>query len=231
MTTKQPLKPALSQIDNDLIQIIFKYRDTDLFFDVKEREHDRQTLEEFYDKLQSLSQKILDSRCYLELGKVQNKQTCQLLLEQTTPGQRLGMVAYLVRTLTRPVLFISGRNQLLVAEEKRNTVSMVAEPPQDKTSSIKVMHGPACRPDNITVQQLQQIKQTIQSIAQKYGQWQQWRLRLSLKQAEVLSQMAASQELTLERPSTQAEWVGTVTSTVLREQPSSKTPTKPRIKP
>lgn len=211
-------KIPLHQIDHSLIDIIFKYRNNDLFFDVNEREHDRQTLEQLYQQLHTLSQKILDSRCYLELGKTQNKQSKQLLTDQTTPQERLGMVAYLVRTLTRPVLFITGRNHILVKQEKQARVTLLEEINQ-KQAQVNII-APGCRSENIDLQEIHRIKQIIQNIATNGGKWENWRFKLSLKQAEILSQMAANQELILEQESQQIEWEGTTTSTIIRQYPN-----------
>ena len=78
--------------ENSLLDLIFKYKEilqNQQYVSIEEREKDRIHLNEIHAQLQNISQKILDSKCYLQLGKIQENQTVRFLADDTTANQEL----------------------------------------------------------------------------------------------------------------------------------------------
>ncbi len=102
----------------DLWEMILKYKQSLTAEDyppVAEREADRQHLWSRYEELQTLQHKLLDTRAYLQLGRVQGAVNKTLLSDNMAPFERLGMLSRVVRMLTTPVIFLPGSSTVSLA--------------------------------------------------------------------------------------------------------------------
>lgn len=204
--------------ERELIELILKYRDAvqqEQYLPVSQREADRERLNVIYARLETIRQKILDSRCYLELGKLQRELGSKFLADDTSPCQRLQMLAYLVRCVCYPVVFVNGRNTISKLRPARDTVDVIEaepdEPPEKQT--------PKFRSYDISAEDLRRMQQEIRDLLDEYPRRRQWQKRLSVTQAEILSQMAASGEIEIACEGKAKGVDGVAASIVLKECP------------
>ncbi len=200
------------RIEDRLISVIMKYRnDENQFFEIKEREEDRANVNSMYSQLYTLPQKILDSRCYLEFGKTQQKQTIEFLADDTTPEQRLKMLAYIVRTVRKPIIFLSGKSTLLGKfQEKHIPLIQIKEQPKKKPKII----DRECITKEISIEEITRVKKQLQTWMVN---WPRNSKKLQINHAEILSQMAANHEIIIPSPTNNTNWVGTVRSIVIQQ--------------
>ena len=207
--------------EDDLIEIILKYRSAlsaDEYIDLHQREADRCHLNQHYARLRTVNQKILDSKCYLQLGRYQQVQTMKFLADDTTQEQRLQMLAYILRSLTRPLLFIHGRSAILyspeVAAAPESDIIKADSTPNQTTASPAAA---GCEPVALSPEQLAATGKAIQALIDKYRNFRRWQPKLSLTQAEMVSQMVAKGEITIGLGSDDPQLDGATTSIVLKE--------------
>lgn len=207
--------------ENPLLNLIFKYKEVlqeHHYLSIEEREQDRIHLNEMYSELQNISQKILDSKCYLQLGKVQEDQTIRFLADDTTAEQRVEMLAYILRSQCHPILSVSGKNTMVLDHiQKQEKKSMTTEEKinletKDNAPQFFAMNDVQIEPEDI-----EKIKQEVRKIVQKNKKVSYWKRHLSLAQAEMLSQLASNGELEIPLPTDKEELHGTKTCIVLKE--------------
>jgi hypothetical protein len=188
-----------NQLEEKIIDLILKYRDAtrkEEYVPLAEREEDRENLDSLYDNLRSIRQKILDSRCYLEMGKLQESLSDRFLSDHTTTSQRLSMVSYLLRSLLRPIMFMQGNSIVLppkesIAQEKQDTFVHAFE---EKEGVVDTYH----KVKEIDPQELKDIASSIQKFLTKHSVYSSKTYqKLSCQQAQIMSQMAASGDITI----------------------------------
>lgn len=207
-------------VENELINIIFKYKtglNSNQNFNINEREEDRSKLSHLYNNLLTTNQKILDSKCYLSLGNVQKDQTIKFLANDTTPYQRMAMISFVLRSLIKPVLFISARTAILSSKFEEHSNSKVenrVEFLHDEKAKIK---EDECFPKSVKDTDIKKLKSQIKDIIAKYKKLNKWKGKLSLNQAEVLSQMSNNKEIDINIPTNNKELENSITSIVIKE--------------
>jgi len=207
------------RIEDELIAMIMKYRDiAQQFFSIQEREQDRSNLHDLYEQLQNLHQKILDSRCYFQLGKTQQTQTERFLLDDTKPEQRLAMVSYVLRTLCKPVILLSGKATLLIAHKRKEKPVKILE---DEAAEIAKQRAkawkPVCKPEDITPEDIDKMKAEITALFQESEDWLV-KQKMTFQQADILSQMAASGQIAIEKTTSNPDLLGITTSVILKQE-------------
>ena len=207
--------------ENPLLNLIFKYKEVlqeHHYLSIEEREQDRIHLNEMYSELQNISQKILDSKCYLQLGRVQEDQTIRFLADDTTADQRVEMLAYILRSQCHPILFISGKNTMVLDNvQKQEKKSMVTEEKIDIETKENTPQFFAMNEVQIEPHDIEKIKEEVKKIINKNKKISYWKRHLSLAQAEILSQLASNGEVEIPLPTEKEELHGTKTCIVLKE--------------
>ncbi|HNZ66141.1 MAG: hypothetical protein KBC30_09600 [Planctomycetes bacterium] len=207
--------------ENSLLDLIFKYKEilqNQQYVSIEEREKDRIHLNEIHAQLQNISQKILDSKCYLQLGKIQENQTVRFLADDTTANQRIEMLAYIVRSQCRPVLFISGTNTLLIDEVSKKEKQILEIDNQIQTQKGELPQIFSLK-EQTKIQQKDFLlmKQTVLQIAKKHPRLSYWRKKFTVEQAEILSQLASSGEIEIHLDTDKQKLHGVKTCVVLKE--------------
>lgn len=210
----------METIEETLIDILFKYRTAckeHQYLKMEEREKDRTRLNEIYEKLHTIHQKILDSQCYSQLGALQKEQTQRFLADEIEQRQRLAMLAYIVRSAARPVLFLAGKSTLLVSPpEIENAAESKIEilPPL----GVKPNNADcACLPVDYDNRYVEEIAFKLKKLVDRYKIFARWQQKLNLHEAELLSQMVASGEIEIQLKTRQKELEGKRTSIILKE--------------
>lgn len=188
------MKKMPGSTEKKLIDCIFKYREAlshKKYLSVPEREADRQSLNDLYESLSNLKQKVLDSKCYLQFGEVQKEQTARLLADETTPEQRTEMLAYVLRCLCHPVVHFHGRSSINNYPERKE---MALEEVEPEFTSFLEDNKPQTlctfktRP--ISYEELEASRKKLRQFIKKETSPRSWS-SLSLSEAEILSQLAA----------------------------------------
>ena len=203
-----------------LIDIILKYRSAlteDQYINLHQREEDRRHLNQLYAGLRTVNQKILDSKCYLQLGRYQQVQTMKFLADDTTQDQRLQMLAYILRSLTRPVLFVHGRATILYSPIEINEEGDTVKDDSQPTEDIAPAPLTGCEPEALSPEQLAAASKTIRSLIDKHRLFRRWQPKITLSQAEIISQMVAKGEISIGVASDEPQLAGITTAIVLKE--------------
>ncbi len=79
---------------------------------ISESEEDRKKVSNAYPLLKRPREKILDGTIYKYLTKMQRTRDTRILLEKTTPEERLKLLAWEVRIRTSPLIFLHGHTYL-----------------------------------------------------------------------------------------------------------------------
>ena len=218
METKSKQAVTITAPEEELIQLVLKYRDAvnqREYLPIAERESDRVKLNEIYATLDTIRQKILDSKCYSELGKLQKELSEKFLAEDTTPAQRLSMVAYLVRSLAYPVVFAAGRSVLTTIYQQN---AVVAEPVADIESDAPGKQSRAksvFQTRTITPDEIARIQAELRQLFRRPPSLQKLAGLISLEQAQILSQLAANNEIPLRVAA--HDGIEGITSIILKE--------------
>lgn len=211
-----------SNIEEILMELFFKFRDAYIkreYLSIEEREKDRKKLNELYQSFETMHQKILDSKCYLELGKIQQEQTNRFLADDIHPQQRVEMLAYILRSLMHPVLFIHGKTTLFSSalEEKKNQAGSIEILPSEEGNNQNIQQPEECHPVSFGAEDMAKLTQGIKNLIQQYKAFPKWQKKMDLHQAELLSQMVANGELEIVFPTKKKELSGVNTSIILKE--------------
>lgn len=215
--------PITKTPEQDLMEMVLKYRDAithSEYLPVGEREADRQKLNAIYAGLNTIRQKILDSKCYYELGKLQKELSDKFLAEESTPLQRIYMLSYLVRSLCHPVVFVSTRSTVTTTyhagdqqQDANASAAVIESAPQQETGK----HVSLFRSRNVSAADVQQMQREVRAIFRGCPDIKKLCPQLSLSQAQVLSQLAASGDVKLTVASPQVPRNNLVTSVVLKD--------------
>lgn len=210
----------INSIEEILVELFFKFRDACQkreYLGIDEREKDRKKLNELYDTLQTMHQKILDSKCYLELGKIQQEQTNRFLADDIHPQQRIDMLAYILRSLIHPVLFVHGKTSLLSSglKEKGDVPSIEVLPLERQAKELE--EDQQCQTVGFGVEEMTKLTEGIKRLVEQYKAFPRWQKKMDLHQAELLSQMIANGEMEIVFPTKKKELSGINTSIILKE--------------
>jgi hypothetical protein len=208
--------------EQELMEMVLKYRDAlnkSEYLPVTERETDRQRLNTIYVGLSTIRQKILDSKCYYELGKLQKELSDKFLAEESSPTQRLYMLSYLVRSLCHPLVFIATRSTITTSyhayddEETKPSVSPIEAgvPEESRRQTSQFRSHP------ITAAEIKAMQSEVRQLFRACHDVQKLRLTLSLPQAQILSQLAASGDIKLTVTNSQVPRNNLVTSVIVKE--------------
>ena len=213
------MKDDLENIEHHLIEQIFKYREIlrqKEYLSIDEREADRKELNRLYQHLNSVKQKILDSKCYLQLGEIQKELAYRFLADETTPSQRMEMLAYVLRCTGRPVIFAHGRSVISnYPEGKEETTDKSFT--GDKISPEIPMMQSSFKTYELSTADLAEMKKNLGQTVRKASSPLKLKHQLSVMEAEVLSQLAAAGEIPLTLKQTESPKFNIPTSLVLKE--------------
>lgn len=206
-------------IEETLMELFFKYREAlskKEYLSIEEREKDRKKLNDLYENFQSIQQKIMDSKCYLELGNIQKEQSNRFLSDDIPPSQRIEMLAYILRALNHPVLFIHGKTTLLSSalqerQEFHDGIEILPSPPEKKEAEEE------CYTVSFGTEDMAKLTEGIKNLVSQYKNFSQWQKKIDTQQAELLSQMVANGEMEIVFPARKKELDGLNTAIVLKE--------------
>ena len=195
-------EPApLDDVTEELYEIILRYKSaisSHTLFEISEREADRRHLISLEAQIESLKQKVLDSRAYLQLGRMQGEVNRMFLAAGTTPMVRMRMLARIVSRLTTPVVHVAGRGE--IAWGRFRTVADSGFPEGEE------IHEGEVEGSNWNVRQIRARaiderersvrRQKVQALYSGVNSYQELRGCLDADRAEILSQLFGSGELT-----------------------------------
>lgn len=207
--------------EEQLITLVLKYRDAankGEYLPVTEREQDRQRLNDSYQDLSTIRQRILDSKCYLEMGRLQKELSDRFLADNTTPTQRLDMLAYLVKSLRYPLVFLCGRNTITTDYHlQENTVVHLEIEEKNEPDLSHGRSKPCFVSYPISAEEIKQIQSEVKHLHKQHQRLVDWLPLLSRMQAEIFSQLTASGELKIALEQNSPCQQRTMTSMVVKE--------------
>jgi hypothetical protein len=194
-----PDSKAIDDISEDLYEVILRYKEAlsaGEFFDVGERESDRRYLASLEEQLETLKQKVLDSKAYLQLGRMQSEVNRIFLAAGTTPSVRLRMLARVVNRLSTPVVFCCGQGRiswgrLAVWSEEASEVSQTILEGEVSPLDWESRRVRYREPSSEETRELREKTVTLYSRSKSVEELRQ---RLDAQSAEVLSQLLSGGE-------------------------------------
>lgn len=187
-------------VRRDLWEIIIRYK-TSLasgeLLPIDRREEDRTYLHGIREDLSSATHQILDSKAYLQLSTMQEESGRRFLAAGTDPDTRLRMLGRLVRALATPIVFVGGRSTVSFGSLERSTADLGGEDVEEAESGRISLPPASVRARPVDEVQIEAARRRLASVASRAASLDELRESISIGEAELLSQLASSGQVTI----------------------------------
>ncbi len=187
-------------VRRDLWEIIIRYK-TSLssgeLLPIDRREEDRTFLHGIREDLATSTHQILDSKAYLQLSTMQEESGRRFLAAGTDPDTRLRMFGRLVRVLATPVVFVGGRSTVSFRPFEQGSAEMAGEDVEEAESGRIALPPASVRTRPVDATELEATRTRLADVAGRAASLEELRGSISVGEAEILSQLASSGQVSI----------------------------------